>query len=1208
MLMYETPRTGDDATPGDQPAASSPAVQALAAREVKDERVRRGLRRVAGISASLVGSQALTSVLGLLFWTLAARTFKTSAVGVAGAAVSMMMLLGSLGSLGLGTLLIAKLPTTDLGQRRVLVRTCLLAAGSAGFLLALIVPSIAIHAFGADNFRPIAGSLPTLIGLAIGTGLMSVVLVLDQAVLTIGFGALQLERNITASTVKIVALFVLSQFLTPEAGAVGAGSSRAGLSSGMVIFLAWTIGNLLSLPIVALRTRGGRIHQDSRRLVQPSLMRGLGRSAISHHALNTTLQAALQILPILVTLMVSSQENAFFNSALMVCGFVFALPYSISIGLFASAGGKESDVLARMRLTIPFSLVVSIAAYLFLFPMAGTVLGIFGSSYAAEGVDVLRILALAGIPFVIKDHFVALRRVQGRTTAAVAVLSGFLVVEVVAAVLGASLGGTIGLCVGWLIVLFIEAAILAVPLWQGWRAATMASDSDHQTLDVLEDLAGQRADQPLSLTELTASASSAGVASPLLTGSITEVTDLLGDLDRTDAVKQPIVAGRPPTPGPSATESTVRSPSRWPGRLTRIGQANLFGPLILVMSIGVAVMAVAADGSRSAGSTGRYQALWVLGQVLIFLPAVIRIVLSRTGNGERTALALGVGVMFQLSRRMLYPLHFSYFDELLHATTLGQIEQSNHLFALNTLLPVSGYYPGLEVATDAVTSVTGLSALNAATVLLVIARVISMLAIIGLIRAVSGSTRAGAIAAVLYLCNSQFLFFNSQYSYQSLALPLAVFTAYAFLVRSRGSRTALVLPLAGLAGVTVVHHLTAMLLVAACATWLAIEALIGGRPPSPATNSRHRRRGRLSQLLAGPAAPRITGDPAADAPRTRQTRHRQDIVGLVVMTVTGAAMSVLAALNPGNPVGGYLRAIFVNFGNGASGLADGDSAKPLFSDSAGSGPALWEQVLLIGSVLIAMAALIIALAYAWSSLRSRQAFGLVLALLALVYPIVPAGHLTLATAEVGDRAAGFAFLGLAAAVAWWLSHRRIDWRGATAVGVIATVAFLGGVVLGAGPTARQLPGPYLISADARSIDADNLAAAQFLATLPADSPVYADRIGGLLAAADGRQVTVRHLSSGIDASPLLLNANFTAGDVDLIRKAGLAYLIVDTRISAGLPHLDVYIETGEYEGRTRTAPVSPLALEKFANVPGVDRIYDNGSVVIYDLRRLSDGS
>ena len=59
---------------------------------------RSSLRRVAEISASLVGTYALTSVLGLFFWLLAARQFSVSSVGVGGAAIAMMTLLGTLGT------------------------------------------------------------------------------------------------------------------------------------------------------------------------------------------------------------------------------------------------------------------------------------------------------------------------------------------------------------------------------------------------------------------------------------------------------------------------------------------------------------------------------------------------------------------------------------------------------------------------------------------------------------------------------------------------------------------------------------------------------------------------------------------------------------------------------------------------------------------------------------------------------------------------------------------------------------------------------------------------------------------------------------------------------------------------------------------------------------------------------------------------------
>ncbi|MTD13754.1 hypothetical protein GIS00_07330 [Nakamurella sp. YIM 132087] len=1117
-----------------------------------------GFARIAGISASLVGTQALTSVLGLVFWTLAARSFTVHDVGVAGAAVSMMLLLSSLGTLGLGTLLIARLPATAPERKRLLVRTSLLAAGGAGGLLGLVVPLFAVYVIGADNLRPLASSPQGLLGFALGTAAMSVVLVLDQAVLTIGVGALQLERNVAASIIKILALLLF--------GAMG-------LSSGMVIFLAWTVGTLVSLPLVAWRTRRKGPRPEGEKTFDRAVLKGLGRAAASHHALNTTLQAALQILPILVTVLLSAQENAFFNSAILVSGFVFALPYAVAISLFASAGGNESEVLARMRVTIPFSLGISAAAYLALFPIAGFVLSIFGSSYASEGVDILRLVTMAGLPFVIKDHYIALRRVQDRTTEAVLMMTGFLVLELAAATVGAIYGGALGLCVGWVAVLYVEAVVFGVGLARSARKAGPPAER----IEVPE----QDRPEPRPMQMASALVLS-GESGPSLVPS-GALVDQSVEHSPEPAPAPARVPRRPDSPLPRSEER----------RLARIAaRRNLFGPLLAVMGLGVLVLSLAANGSRESGPNGFYQALWIVGLVLIVLPAAIRVLAATTSAAERIRLAIAVPVMLELTRLVLYPTYFATHDEQIHTDTLRQIDETSRLFSLNPLLPTSAFYPGLEVITDGIHRFTGLSPFVSSWIVLILSRVIIALAIVGLIQLITRSSRAAAIGALIYICNPQQLFFNSQYSYQTLALPLAVFAAYAFLSRRRGSAYSLVLPLLATAAVTFTHHLTAMLLVGAFAVWWLIEVVLGRRSIERAEQREHpdsdeRRRG----LRVG----------------HRVIQRRQDVIGLLVLWVSGAVMSVAAALNPGSPVLGYLYDIFNGFQQGFTGLAKGDETKPLFADSAGSGPAPWEQVLLVSSVLLIGVCMLIALVQAWLQFTVRRTPAFVLTLLALLYPIIPAGHLSVSTAEVGDRASGFVFVGLAMVMGvWFVLQRRRAWFGRTAAAVL-TVVFLGSVVLGSGPTSRQLPGPYLISADARSIDSDNLAAAEWLAAeIPPETRVYADRVSGLLAASVGGQFTVRHLSTKVDASRLLLDPNLTAADYELIKKAGLSYLIVDTRLAQGLPHLDVYIETGEFEGRTRTGPVPAAALQKFSTVPGVSRIYDNGSLQIYDLRGLRD--
>lgn len=1095
------------------------------------DRIPPGLRRIAQISSSLTGTQAATALLGLAFWTLAARQFSVEAVGVAGAAVSLMLLLGTFGTFGLGTLLIARLPHTPQGDRRVLVRTSLAAAGALAAGLAVVVPLVAIAGLDA-GLGSIAGTPPRAALFAVGTALMAVAIVLDQAVLVLGSGSLQLERNVVASATKVLVLLALG---------------LTGATSGMAIFLAWTVGTLVSLPLVAFRTRGGRALESSGRLLDRASLRGLGRVAASHHALNTTLQAPLQLLPVVVLLVLSAGDNGIFSTALQVTGFVFALPYAISVGLFAAAEGDEHRVLSTMRFTLPLGLGVSLLATLVLLPFAPVVLSVFGATYSSEGAQVLRLLVLAGLPFVVRDHFVALRRVQGRTGHATSVLLGFTVVELLAAYAGARVGGTEGLTGAWVGVLYVEALVLGALLLRARRTTPTAEPA--------QATAGARA-----------LATGPAEPTPLL------LLDQPSPTDRADeAVTSTLVRERPdaaagsPTPRTEvATDVEVDEPPADPQPTSRrVGP----GPALLLMTAGVLLVAVAADLARREDGSALARLLYVGGLLAMFVPAAVGVLLPGVQRRTLVLLAVALPVLLQLSRVALYPTRFMFHDELLHANVLRLIDSSGSLFSANPLLPISSFYPGLEIATNGVQAVTGLPPHTSAVVVLVLARVVLALAVLLAVERLTGSVRAAAVAAVAYACNPQMLFFNSQFSYQSLALPLAVLCAYLFLTRRRRSHAGLLLPLLALAAVAVTHHVTLALLVLALGAWWLLE----------------------EQLRRG---------------------EPDDAHGLAVLTVAGAAMLVATLLNPGNTLGSYLGAIVTSSTTDLGALLQGRSSKALFANSAGVANSTWEQVAILASLVLTLLVLAAALWHARRWVRTARTAALLLLAIAVLYPLVPGGHLTRATAEVGDRAAGFVYLGLAFVVGVWFVSRRRRLPRAAAVlcAGLAGVAFVGGVVLGAGPTAGQLPGPFRVSADARSVDPANVAAAQWLAdNVPPGTPVYADRVSGLLAAAKGRQFTVRHISTGIDASRLLLSPDFGSADVEVIRKARIEYLIVDRRDAFSLPNQAVYIESGEFGEQGRTEPVSTEALTKFERVRGVDKVYDNGSLAIYDLRSLLRG-
>ena len=60
-------------------------------------------------AGSIVGTAAITSLVGFAYWLVAARLFSAPSVGLASALISAMLLLGTVSVFGFGTLLVGEL-------------------------------------------------------------------------------------------------------------------------------------------------------------------------------------------------------------------------------------------------------------------------------------------------------------------------------------------------------------------------------------------------------------------------------------------------------------------------------------------------------------------------------------------------------------------------------------------------------------------------------------------------------------------------------------------------------------------------------------------------------------------------------------------------------------------------------------------------------------------------------------------------------------------------------------------------------------------------------------------------------------------------------------------------------------------------------------------------------------------------------------------
>ena len=343
--------------------------------------------------------------------------------------------------LGLGTLLI-----TEIGREPhragSVTMTAILVVAIAGMAFALVFTFIA-PALSAE-FAPLSNNFGDSLIFALGVAFTAITLIVDQVMIALLRGRLQLGRNILFAIVKLALLYGIASWMAKD--------------SGMNIYLAWMLGNAISLMVLALYL----ISQRIRILYPPELgfIRQLGRAALAHHAANLILQAPSLIMPIAVTTVLSASANASFYAAWMVASFVFVLPAHLTTVLQAVGAQSPAVVTTKMRSTMKFSFLTALLVSSGLFAGASIMLSIFGQRYAEQAAWCLRILSLGVFPLIIKYHYVALLRVFSEIQSAIPVLFLGSLLEITLALTGLMLGALTGLSIGWLVAVCVEALFM----------------------------------------------------------------------------------------------------------------------------------------------------------------------------------------------------------------------------------------------------------------------------------------------------------------------------------------------------------------------------------------------------------------------------------------------------------------------------------------------------------------------------------------------------------------------------------------------------------------------------------------------------------------------------------------------------------------------------------------------------------------------------
>ncbi|SNY30452.1 lipopolysaccharide biosynthesis protein [Paractinoplanes atraurantiacus] len=393
-------------------------------------------------AGSLIATTAITSLLGFVFWWVAARAASPEAVGQASAAVSAMTLIGTIGMFGMGTMLISDLSQLR-GPKWELISTCLLVAGAAATVGGIAY--VAVAQLWIPGLQEALGGQAGTVLLVVGIAVNAITLVLDEALVGLLKGPLQLMRNAWFAMIKLVLLAALA--VAPIT------------LTGNELLLTWVAGIVLSTAILsgALRRRG-LIDSLRPRL---SLLKGRGRSTFDHNLLNLASYLPRAAMPLLVTAVLSASANASFYTAFMVLSMLSMIPGNVALTLFAVASGDRKALQSKVRVGLLICVGVGLPGSLLVVLLANPIMSVFGASYADAAGDALRILALTYIPFVFLHFFLAISRVNNKVRGAgvFALIAG--AAELVAAWYGGSHGGLTELVAWFAVVLWIEAICVA---------------------------------------------------------------------------------------------------------------------------------------------------------------------------------------------------------------------------------------------------------------------------------------------------------------------------------------------------------------------------------------------------------------------------------------------------------------------------------------------------------------------------------------------------------------------------------------------------------------------------------------------------------------------------------------------------------------------------------------------------------------------------
>lgn len=623
--------------------------------------------------------------------------------------------------------------------------------------------------------------------------------------------------------------------------------------------------------------------------------------------------------------------------------------------------------------------------------------------------------------------------------------------------------------------------------------------------------------------------------------------------------------------------------------------AAAFTGTVAALAVGSALIAYSFNLAVAGDQKDAMFAIFWVGMLTATLPLIVWIARKASTPVQRTIALIGLAVMTTLPKILRSYDGPLFHDEYAHLRATEDIINTGIPNGFNSIVTPVPLFPGLHGITAWVSSVTGFQIWTSALILVSLAHLAGLLGIYVLIRTLGLSSRAAAVGAAVYITNANWMYFHSQFSYESLGLPVAIWTV-----------------------VLAIHAIRS----APPRRWVFLAAI---GPIAYALASIHH----LSTLATIAILALITVFTTVHSLTVKKYAY----AGMSWAVLTVATVFAFIRLQPSlNLLTDYLGSPVNRSTNNALalikqflGLEDPAGATRKLFD--GSLLPMYEKIASYGATLIVGLAIAF-ITYVWLSNRIkrlpkfktfiipegspiRNAF----ILLAFAYLISVPLILSASGAESARRSWGYSFIGVAVVFAIIMDMfdnratslhvgEKFNAKGLTYSFLgIFTVLLIGGVAAGVNESYR-FPEPQKNVNDITASTAETqLIGKWFAENSTPNTWVMTDRYSGMQIASTGRQL----IAPPSGAFPYWkMYWNNETPDISLIagmKALNVGYIVVDNRMEQIVPDLGFWFETGEprYPRGGDLPPAEPGSLDKFNHLPWLHKVLTTEHYSVYKV-------